>query len=136
MRDRDTYPTGEKIKTARLESGIGVTDMAKELNVTRQTFAYMEKGQVDPKFSILQKFADATGKPINYFCVESSQNLRHDQTLINTGRNQGIIYACRQLAELFDEVNLARQLAETIGISIDQGRDKDATKLKELIAKK
>ena len=133
MREKNTYPTGEKMKEARVDADYGVSKIAELLNVSRQTYGYLESGKVSPRFELLQKFAQLTNKPMDYFYDETSFNMRHTQKLINTGRNQGIVFALRQLAELFDQVELAKQLSETIGISIDTGREKDAEKLKELI---
>ncbi len=134
MQAPDTYGSGKKIKQARLAAKITQVDMAKTLKVARQTYNYLENGQVDPRLTVLLDIAEITKKPMSYFYDQPSLDAQDQERLLNTGRNQGIVYACRKLAELFDQTQLAINIIETIGITTDCGRPKDAAKLKELIA--
>lgn len=135
MRETHTYPTGVKIKEARLSVKITASEMAKRLGLARQTYNYLELGQVDPRFQLLQKIASMTEKPLAFFYDGLATDALETQKLINKSRNQGIVFACRELAELYGRADLAKGLIETIGITIDCGREKDAKILKDLIGK-
>ena len=51
--------TGEKIKQARLNSGLSQNELGKKLNVSQAMIAQYEKGTRNPKLSTLRKIADA-----------------------------------------------------------------------------
>ena len=127
------YQTGPNIKQARIDSNLTQVEIAKILDMTRQTFKNLEMGETDPRFHLLQKIAELTKKPLSSFYELSPLDEQEKERLINTSRNQGIIFACRKLAELFNDVELAQNLIQTIGITIDCGREKDAEKLRYLI---
>ena len=136
MQEINTYPTGERLRQARIAAKITQSEMALLLCVARQTYSYLEQGQVDPRFSLLLKIANLTGQPLSFFYDQLSVDAQEQERLVNSSRNQGIVYACSKLAELYDQTDLAVSLIDTIGITIDCGRPKDAQKLKELITKK
>ncbi len=134
MRAANTYPIGKKIKQARLSAKITQVEIANLLGIARQTYNYLENGQVDPRFTMLTEIARTTKKPLSFFYEQQSVDAQEQERLLNTGRNQGIIFTCRKLAELFNKTALAIDIIDTIGITPDCGRVKDAEKLKELIA--
>ncbi|MCH1974726.1 helix-turn-helix domain-containing protein [Muricomes sp. OA1] len=51
--------TGEKIKQARINSGLSQNELGKKLNVSQAMIAQYEKGTRNPKLSTLRKIADA-----------------------------------------------------------------------------
>ncbi len=136
MHEINTYPMGKKIREARSDAKITQVEMAKLLNVARQTYSYLEQGQVDPRFSMLLDIARLTGQPLSFFHEQLPADAQEQERLINSSRNQGIVFACSKLAELYDQTETAVSLINTIGITIDCGRAKDAKKLKDLLAKK
>ena len=135
MNNTNTYSTGKKIKAARIDANMTIVNMAKSLNLARQTYTYLENGQVDPRFLLLQKIATLTKKPLSYFYEhQTSDNLEHER-LINASRREGTVYACLKLAELFERSDLAQNLLDTLAIDIKQGRPKDVQKFRQLIDK-
>ena len=136
MHDVGTYPIGDRIRQARNAAKITAKYVAKKLAISRQTYCYLENGQVDPRFSVVLKIAAITEKPMSYFYDLLPADAQEQQKLINASRNQGIVFASTKLAELYDRPDLAFSLLETIGITIDCGREKDAEKLRRIIDKR
>ncbi len=135
MQKPGTYPIGEKIKEARLASKKTMIQMAEELNFARQTYTYLEHGQVDPRFTVLQTIALLTDKPLSFFYDHKSIDAQEIEKLVNASRHEGIVYACLKLAELYGQTDTAINLLDVVGIDIERGRKKDVQKLKELIGK-
>lgn len=57
----------KKIKKAMLEADITQEELAKILNLKQAQISNWIRGTRNPKTSSIQKIADATGKPLNYF---------------------------------------------------------------------
>ncbi len=136
MQENHTYPTGRRIEQARTEADITKIEMSRVLNVSRQTYDYLENGQVDPRFLVLQKIAHITNKPLGFFYDCDVLDAQEQIKLKNACRHEGMVYACLKLAELYNEVELAVGILDTIGVDIKRGRPKDAEKLKLIIAKR
>jgi transcriptional regulator with XRE-family HTH domain len=60
----------EKLREARGERSL--EDLAKTINVSRQTVSRWEKGETEPDASELAGIAAATGKPLEYFYGEAA----------------------------------------------------------------
>ena len=57
----------DKIKQARLDSGMTQRELAEKVGAIPQTIMKYEKGLRNPKIDMIQKIAQATGKEITYF---------------------------------------------------------------------
>ncbi len=57
----------DRLKRAREEAGIGPTELARVLSVDRSMIYNYEKGRNEMSLSILERFAAATGKPVEWF---------------------------------------------------------------------
>lgn len=132
MSNKDISFTGERMQQARSEAEINIGDMSEMLDISRQTYSHIEKGRISPRLELLEKFALYTHKPMSYFYETSPHDLREKQRIVNSSRHEGIVYACVQIAELFDMPDLAKQVIDTVGITVDAGRNKDAAKLRVL----
>jgi DNA-binding XRE family transcriptional regulator len=62
-----TARMAQRIREAREFSKITQVDMAKRLNVARQTYLDVESGKTDPKILALITIAEITGRPFNWF---------------------------------------------------------------------
>jgi len=62
-----TERMAQRIREAREFSKITQVDMAKRLNVARQTYLDVESGKTDPKILALITIAEITGRPFNWF---------------------------------------------------------------------
>ncbi|OOF14070.1 MULTISPECIES: helix-turn-helix domain-containing protein [unclassified Salinivibrio] len=62
-----TASMAQRIREAREFSKITQVDMAKRLNVARQTYLDVESGKTDPKILALITIAEITGRPFNWF---------------------------------------------------------------------
>ncbi|MGG1595593.1 helix-turn-helix domain-containing protein [Terribacillus saccharophilus] len=60
-------PIPEKLKTARLARGYSITDLAKEIGVTRQAISQYELGQTVPRPEILLRLIQVLEFPRTYF---------------------------------------------------------------------
>lgn len=54
-----------KIKLARMEKKLTQTQLAKEVNVTRQTIGLIEKGQYNPSLQLCIAIAKTLGKTLD-----------------------------------------------------------------------
>lgn len=54
-----------KIKLARMEKKFTQAELAKEVNVTRQTIGLIEKGQYNPSLQLCLAIAKALGKTLD-----------------------------------------------------------------------
>ncbi len=135
MNKPGTFPIGAKIKEARISAHKTIVKMAEELALARQTYTYLENGQVDPRFGTLQAIAALTDKPLSFFYDHESVDVQEIEKLINVSRHEGMIYACLKLAELYGHVDIAVGILDCVGVDMDRGRKKDVQKLKELISK-
>ncbi len=135
MHKPGTYPIGERIKQARVSARKTIVRMAEDLDLARQTYTYLENGQVDPRFGTLKAIAVLTNKPLSFFYAQESVDVQEIEKLVNASRHEGMVYACLKLAELYGQVDTAVDILDVVGVDIDRGRKKDAQKLKELISK-
>lgn len=75
-----------RIEEIMKEKGIGVTELAKSLNVNRQTIYYYIKQDDRNPISQLQKIADALKVSIPELLEESSQEDQNTITCPNCGK--------------------------------------------------
>ena len=75
-----------RIEEIMKEKGIGVTELAKSLNVNRQTIYYYIKQDDRNPISQLQKIADALKVSIPELLGESSQEDQNTITCTNCGK--------------------------------------------------
>lgn len=85
-----------KIKSLRENTGKSPNDIAKELNITIQSYYRYETGQNEPNITNLKKLADIYGVSLDYLCDHQTQN----QIKIGYLNDQQ-----RQLVELIKELN-------------------------------
>ncbi|KXF81170.1 helix-turn-helix domain-containing protein [Enterovibrio coralii] len=65
----------QRIREAREYRDITQVEMAKYLNVARQTYLDIESGKTEPKVSSLVMIAEVTGRPLNWLLYgESSRS--------------------------------------------------------------
>ncbi|MGN0016035.1 MAG: helix-turn-helix domain-containing protein [Candidatus Avelusimicrobium sp.] len=57
----------KKIKIALAEAGLNQSELAKKMGIKKQAVSNWFAGYRKPKVETLQKIAEATGKPLNYF---------------------------------------------------------------------
>ena len=72
MTKKNNQILGKKIKTAMIEADLSPKDLAKKLGITQAAISKWIVGRGNPKVSTLQKFAEATGKTLNYFFDNNS----------------------------------------------------------------
>ncbi|WP_340641837.1 helix-turn-helix transcriptional regulator [Photobacterium damselae] len=63
------------LKALRLQSEISQVDMAKKLDVARQTYLDLERGKTEPRYSVLLKLSLIFNVPINTFFAHSQELL-------------------------------------------------------------
>lgn len=65
----------KRIRQAREYSDITQVQMAKNLNLARQTYLDIESGKTEPKVSSLITIAELTGRPINWLVYGETDQL-------------------------------------------------------------
>lgn len=61
-----------RIRRARRSSGKTLDGLGEEIGTSRQHLIRLEGGKHRPRVEMLQRIAEATGKPVDYFLVEDS----------------------------------------------------------------
>jgi len=67
-------PLPERIKEARLSRGFSISQLAKELGVTRQAVSRYEMGDISPSATVLSKMADLLDFPLSFFTKEIKES--------------------------------------------------------------
>ena len=124
---------GERIKLAREASGISQSEMARKLDVARQTYIQLESQKSNPRLKCLGDIADITNSKLPTLIGVEHHDDYELEKIRNKGRNEGVVYACLKLAQHYDLVPEAMAIIELTGITIDCGRPKDVQKLKRLV---
>lgn len=84
----------QRIREAREFREITQVEMAKRLNVARQTYLDLESGKTEPKVMALATIAEITGRPFNWFIFGESDQRdiafthREDLAMLVTLLNQ------------------------------------------------
>lgn len=104
----------KKLKLAMLESGLTQTDLAKKIGITQSSINKWIDGTNNPKLSTLEKVAQATGKPVNYFFDNSP--VGDGNNIVHGSHNQT---ACKDTVSLEKEIELlkAKQEAQHLAIA-------------------
>lgn len=63
-----------KIKLARMEKELTQTELAKSVNVTRQTIGLIEKGQYNPSLQLCISISKTLGKTLNDLFWEDEED--------------------------------------------------------------
>lgn len=66
------------LKSARMKKGIKATDLAKALNVSKQTLSNWENNKRNPDIEIYMKLADFYGCSVDYLCGREKSNKNTD----------------------------------------------------------
>ena len=83
---------GERLRTARKLKGLEIGDLAKELDVKRQTISMYETGKISaPEFSKVQKMSQILGFPIDFFLSDDLDSVKFSKSvyfrsLLTTGK--------------------------------------------------
>lgn len=114
MTRKNEQIVGKKIKAAMIEADLSPKELAKKLGITQAAISRWIVGKGNPKVSTLQKFAEATGKTLNYFF--DNNNIGDNNTIAIGGQkaNSAAIELLRKDIELLkkeiDNINLRLQL--------------------------
>lgn len=114
MTKKNEQIVGKKIKAAMIEADLSPKELAKKLGITQAAISRWIVGKGNPKVSTLQKFAEATGKTLNYFF--DNNNIGDNNTIAIGGQkdNSAAIELLRKDIELLkkeiDNINLRLQL--------------------------
>lgn len=65
---------GKKIKSARKTKRITQQDLAKQVGVSDKSISAYESDRTSPPLHILDKIANATNQPLNYFLTETVES--------------------------------------------------------------
>lgn len=71
---------GKKIIEARERCKITQVEMAKRLNISRQTYIDMEQGKTATKVEPLMRLSEITGQPLIWFVEEQMEDPKQYQT--------------------------------------------------------
>jgi len=71
----------DRIKKARLIAGLSQKDLAKKLGVSDKTISAYEMKRAIPPVLTLQKIAEATKQPVEYFFKQEEPNEFNQQTI-------------------------------------------------------
>lgn len=71
---------GERLKSARKYRCKSMTDLAKDIGVSRQTISQYENGLIFPQFDILIKLINSLGFPREYFYESDDTNIELGNT--------------------------------------------------------
>lgn len=78
-------PLPERIKEARLSRGFSITDLAKELGITRQAVSRYELDEINPSPVILDKLSEILRFPLSFFTKETKQSsIAHGTTFFRS----------------------------------------------------
>lgn len=103
-----------KIKSLRENTGKNPNDIAKELNITIQSYYRYETGQNEPNINNLKKIADIYGVTLDYLCDHQTQNQIELGYL--TDMQKQTILALKQL----NETNLSEVYGYINGLLLNQ----------------
>ncbi|USH04843.1 helix-turn-helix domain-containing protein [Grimontia kaedaensis] len=85
-----------KVRIARIDSGKTQVQMAKHLNVARQTYLDMESGKTEPRVTALQRIATYTDFPLVWFFEETEDNMNYYQAI----ESQDLLDFMKEVAKL------------------------------------
>lgn len=71
----------KKLKLAMLESGLNQTQLAKKLGISHASVSAWLHNKANPGLDLLEKIAQVTGKPVNYF-FDNSTHLEHGSCVV------------------------------------------------------
>lgn len=71
---------GFRLKSARKYRGLTITDLANEINVTKQSISQFENGQITPLFETLVKIINVLNFPRDYFYEDDEIDIRMGNT--------------------------------------------------------
>ena len=113
---------GKKIKAAMIEADLSQKDLAKKLGITQAAISRWIVGKGNPKVSTLQKFAEATGKTINYFFDNNSIG---DNNTIAIGEQKDNSAAIELLRK---DIELLKKEIDNINLRLELNKNKKAKK--------
>jgi transcriptional regulator with XRE-family HTH domain len=67
---------GQRMAAFRVAKGLSQTQLAKELDMTRDRIAYFERVSHNPNFEVMQKMADFFGVSLSEMLNDLSRNMR------------------------------------------------------------
>ena len=131
--------TGEKIKQARINSGLSQNELGKKLNVSQAMIAQYEKGTRNPKLSTLRKIADALDVSTSDLAEDC---VLYDTTIVKNSlkklSNDLLEKNQEKTVDLITDIILEKQNKELLNNLFDKlnqnGQDK-ALEQMELLAK-
>ena len=131
--------TGEKIKQARINSGLSQNELGKKLNVSQAMIAQYEKGTRNPKLSTLRKIADALDVSTSDLAEDC---VLYDTTIVKNAlkklSNDLLEKNQEKTVDLITDIILEKQNKELLNNLFDKlnqnGQDK-ALEQMELLAK-
>ncbi|WP_346961130.1 helix-turn-helix domain-containing protein [Faecalicatena contorta] len=135
----DLMNTGEKIKQARINSGLSQNELGKKLNVSQAMIAQYEKGTRNPKLSTLRKIADALDVSTSDLAEDC---VLYDTTIVKNAlkklSNDLLEKNQEKTVDLITDIILEKQNKELLNNLFDKlnqnGQDK-ALEQMELLAK-
>ncbi|WIG71444.1 helix-turn-helix domain-containing protein [Photobacterium damselae] len=104
----ERIPFGKYIKQARTEANINQSELARQLNIARQTYLDIESGKTTPRADVLWKISILTEKPITYFFGIPSTLSPHIDELTQLIKHIPEPYQTRLTKILQDYVQLYR----------------------------
>lgn len=103
----------KKLKLAMLESGFNQVSLAKKIGIKSNSVSQWLTGKNNPKLSTLEKVAQATGKPVNYFFDNSPVG---DGNNIVHGNHNSV--KAKETATLEKEIELLKAKQEVQHLAI------------------
>lgn len=103
----------KKLKLAMLESGFNQVSLAKKIGIKSNSVSQWLTGKNNPKLSTLEKVAQATGKPVNYFFDNSPVG---DGNNIVHGNHNSV--EAKETATLEKEIELLKAKQEVQRLAI------------------
>ena len=73
---------GQKVKLARLYRNISVSELASNINVSRQAVSQFENGDITPKSETIFKLVSILNFPIKFFTEDVSENIEVKNTFL------------------------------------------------------
>lgn len=122
--------TGEKIKQARINSGLSQNELGKKLNVSQAMIAQYEKGTRNPKLSTLRKIADALDVSTSDLAEDC---VLYDTTIVKNAlkklSNDLLEKNQEKTVDLITDIILEKQNKELLNNLFDKLNKMDRTKL-------
>ncbi len=72
LRDAPLRLIAARIRRARRDAGLTLDGLAEHVGTSRHHLIRLEKARHRPRVEMLQRIADATGKPYDFFLVEEA----------------------------------------------------------------